>query len=694
MKKVLSFTLALLMCVAFLASSPLNALALSENARYYNSLPKTIYAIKGETISIYFDDILSLPNMKIAFTVPVGLTRKLYDDRIEIKAESSGDFEISWRVYDYEYVLCDQGTLTVRVRKNKLKNMSVLVIGDSTVDQNVMTESMYQIFQENGKTLTLLGTRGNSEYNRHEGRGGWTYAYYCTKAKVGTKANAFYNDGFDFSYYMENQGYQKPKAVFIQLGINDIKNYTLENYNGAKVLSYTQKMFDSIRQYSSTLPIVFVLPPLPNANDEIYSNASIKNPFEYRNNIIHFSRELMNVYEDLPNVYISAANCVINGETDLKDRLHPTDEGYEKMAVRNAAFLNYLVNKEVTPEPASITRISATSDGVELKWTTLQDVLVYAVFREDKGYLGETTSTSFVDETVVSGKTYKYFVRTHFNSGYVYDSDTKTITVLSTPKIKTVKNSAKGISVSWGKVKGAEKYKLYRKSKGDTNWKGIKNLTGTSFVDTTAKSGVTYTYTVRAVKGETVSAYNKTGTSINFIATPKISSAQNSNGSVSVSWKKIKGAKGYYVYRKTSENGSWSKIANTTKTKYTDKNVKSGKNYIYTVKAYNGKTTSSFISSGTTVKYLSTPKLSKAVSKKAGVTVSYGKVTGAAGYIIYRKQGNSGWKQIGTASGNKTLSYVDKTARKGVTYTYTVKAVNGKAKSSYNSKGLSVKDKY
>ena len=43
----------------------------------------------------------------------------------------------------------------------------------------------------------------------------------------------------------------------------------------------------------------------------------------------------------------------------------------------------------------------------------------------------------------------------------------------------------------------------------------------------------------------------------------------------------------------------------------TDKNIKSGGNYIYTVRAYNGNNISSYISGGIATKYLSAPELAK-----------------------------------------------------------------------------------
>ena len=122
--------------------------------------------------------------------------------------------------------------------------------------------------------------------------------------------------------------------------------------------------------------------------------------------------------------------------------------------------------------------------------------------------------------------------------------------------------------------------------------------------------------------------------------------------------------------------------------------MKSGSNYYYTVRANNGKNTSGYVKNGIATKYLSTPKLTKVISKEKGVSVAYGKVTGATSYVVYRKTGNGNWNKIATVKGNNKITYLDKTAKKGVKYTYTVRAVNGKYMSSYNSKGITIKDKY
>jgi fibronectin type 3 domain-containing protein len=87
--------------------------------------------------------------------------------------------------------------------------------------------------------------------------------------------------------------------------------------------------------------------------------------------------------------------------------------------------------------------------------------------------------------------------------------------------------------------------------------------------------------------------------------------------------------------------------------------------------------------------FLTMPKTTvKAV--KTGITVTWTQSTGATSYEVYRAEYNkktkkySGYKKVVTAK-STAKSYTDKTAKKGVKYKYTVKAVNGKVASAYNA---------
>ena len=55
---------------------------------------------------------------------------------------------------------------------------------------------------------------------------------------------------------------------------------------------------------------------------------------------------------------------------------------------------------------------------------------------------------------------------------------------------------------------------------------------------------------------------------------------------MSLSWKKVKNATGYYIYRSTSRDGEYKKIATTSKTSYTDKKIPEMNTYYYKIAAY------------------------------------------------------------------------------------------------------------
>ena len=94
-----------------------------------------------------------------------------------------------------------------------------------------------------------------------------------------------------------------------------------------------------------------------------------------------------------------------------------------------------------------------------------------------------------------------------------YNTAGKTITYVAAPAISSVSNTANGVTVKWAKVAGAAKYRVFRKT-GSGGWTKVGDTTGTSLTDKSAKSGTTYTYTVRCLSADSksyTSSYDATG---------------------------------------------------------------------------------------------------------------------------------------------------------------------------------------
>ncbi len=173
---------------------------------------------------------------------------------------------------------------------------------------------------------------------------------------------------------------------------------------------------------------------------------------------------------------------------------------------------------------------------------------------------------------------------------------------------------------------------------------------------------------------------------------PKLSKIENTEYGVKITWSKVSGADKYDVYGKTGSKGKYSKIGSTTKTYYTDKKASSGKKYYYYVKAVN-ETGSSSASSSKSIYHLADTTLSTPKSTKSGITLKWKKVTGADGYMVYRKTGLGSYSKIATVKGNIKVTYTDKSAKKGKKYTYKIKAYKSKTYSAY-SNTKTIKDKY
>ena len=269
-------------------------------------------------------------------------------------------------------------------------------------------------------------------------------------------------------------------------------------------------------------------------------------------------------------------------------------------------------------------------------------------------------------------------------------------TTLATPVAKAG-NTAKGIKITWNKISGAKKYVVYQRFyiasiKEWSAWQAIKTTASTSYVDTSVILGVNYRYAVRAVSGTTKGKYKSTGT-IKYNVAPAVKVANTSNG-VTVSWSAVANASGYTVYSSsyneaTKKWSAWKNrgTASADRTSWTDKKVKSGSAYKYTVRAVYDSFRSSYNKSGVSVRFLTQPTV-KIASAGNGVKVSWTKVAGSKGYAIYRSQLSngswSGWKKMGTAASNKT-AWVDRSAVGGASYRYTVRAVSGKHMSSFKS---------
>lgn len=175
-------------------------------------------------------------------------------------------------------------------------------------------------------------------------------------------------------------------------------------------------------------------------------------------------------------------------------------------------------------------------------------------------------------------------------------------------------------------------------------------------------------------------------TSASAAAKKKEIKSSNVNAGIKLTWDKTQNAGKYTVYRSKTKSGKATVIGSTKKTAFTDKNVKAGETYFYTVKTSNGTS----YAKEKAVR-LNAPKLNKVkLNKYDEIRMSWSAVKGAERYRVYRAKvkanGTVGeFKFRWSSKKTKTWDWINNAG----TYIYKITASVGDCE-SVMSNGISI----
>ena len=192
------------------------------------------------------------------------------------------------------------------------------------------------------------------------------------------------------------------------------------------------------------------------------------------------------------------------------------------------------------------------------------------------------------DYNVNMGQEYTYKIVQISEDTVLRESELVTlrVTLVTPTKVKTkiIKNSR--IQVSWKKVNRATSYTVYRSNRSNKGYKKLATVKKNSYTDYDVEKGKSYYYKIEAnyqkkkaytsAKSEVAGAHMKP-------ATPEVVGIY-AKKKIKLTWKKIKGADVYYIYKKNAK-GQYKKVKETKKLYYSDSNVKKDKKYSYQVVA-------------------------------------------------------------------------------------------------------------
>lgn len=154
--------------------------------------------------------------------------------------------------------------------------------------------------------------------------------------------------------------------------------------------------------------------------------------------------------------------------------------------------------------------------------------------------------------------------------------------------LKAQAASETGIQISWLKNGKATGYEIY----SEDNRTKYGSTSATSFVANGLKNSTTYTFHVRSYvtaggnttygEMQSVTAYTKVASTNDLVGT------STAKRSATLTWNRSNTVAGYEIYRSSSADGTYKKIAVVPNGKgaYTDTKVGSNKTYYYKVRAY------------------------------------------------------------------------------------------------------------
>ena len=285
-----------------------------------------------------------------------------------------------------------------------------------------------------------------------------------------------------------------------------------------------------------------------------------------------------------------AANVDSDGSVELDQA---SIKKYKITVKRNASFDEKIV---------VLKNVKNTTKGAYVTWSKLSGANKYYIYRRSiEGTkwtkVGATGSskTGFTD-TTVKNTNYIYSVKAISKSGvasrYLYFG--LVCLYAKAPTVKSITVSYNNsIEVKWNSISSRAKYNVMRKV-ADGSWKTIaSDYSGTSYRDTSVKSGKTYTYAVKAVistdYGEATSSYyTNSDKAVDYFRAPTLKDAVAVEEGVNVSWYTVSGVDGYTILRKNSDGSTgWSAVgkADADATSFVDTSADVETGYIYSVRS-------------------------------------------------------------------------------------------------------------
>ena len=319
-----------------------------------------------------------------------------------------------------------------------------------------------------------------------------------------------------------------------------------------------------------------------------------------------------------------------------------------------------------------------TADGTCIRWNACDGAESYALYLFENDawlLLAQTEGLEFTHNPLENQAEYRYRIMAFDGEGQEIEGYTAEAANIffAPPEITALSGVSGGVRIEWNALAGAPRYRVFRKT-GSSDWDDLAETIENAYVDTTAASGARYTYTVRIVSADSeryLSDLSKEK-SLDYIATPTISSIENTLTGAKISWQMPKGAVKCRVFYKNGN--SWKCLTETAGSSYVHDKLTAGQRYVYTIRCVNekGGFVSDYNRDGWENTFIAPPVITSLTNTDQGVLIKWSAGKGAENYRVYCNS-SKGWTKLGETA---STSYLHTGVSSGNTYTYTVRCIS------------------
>lgn len=345
-------------------------------------LPKAVYAVVGEEMSVYFDNLTNLADAAGYTFVAESPVGRLDADRWRLiaKPAEAGRHSLTVKAYDAfgrEVAAATTEVVVTPKEQGSERKIDMLLIGDSLTDAAVYPRRLFEKMRGDGGggAFRLIGSHAGRGKEPEpdfavEGYGGWRYITFFTqwtdadnyRAKSRFLKLENGQKKFDPQGYFDRvNGGKVPEVITVFLGVNDIAGAKADALDRAiaESLRYTEKMIVELTKAAPKALIGIALIPPPAASQDAFgANYGTRiNRLQYRKNQWALMTAVLNKYAADPRIslipvytnldcragYPTRAEAVFAGSQQQLKRasnaVHPNDEGYGQIADTFRAWL-------------------------------------------------------------------------------------------------------------------------------------------------------------------------------------------------------------------------------------------------------------------------------------------------------------------------------------------------------------------